>query len=81
MLRTQVNNLAGLAKWLYIHLGTKWLWVRVPLQSDSLLLYVNIFLPPKKFIMEMTTAVYNTVFHVQITLIVNLIDSLFLRIL
>ena len=28
-----VNHLASLAKWLSFHLRTKWLWVRVQLQS------------------------------------------------
>ena len=32
-LRTQLNHLASLAKWLSVLLWTKWLWVRVQLQS------------------------------------------------
>ena len=30
-----LNHLAKLAKWLSVHLWTKWLWVRVQLQSQS----------------------------------------------
>ena len=30
---TQLNHLVSLAKWLSVRLRTKWLWVRVPLQS------------------------------------------------
>ena len=33
VLTTQLNHLACLTKWLSVHLRTKWLWVRVPLQS------------------------------------------------
>ena len=32
-LRTQLNHLASLAKWLSVRLRTKWFWVRVQLQS------------------------------------------------
>ena len=32
-LPTQLNHLASLAKWLSVRLSTKWLWVRVQLQS------------------------------------------------
>ena len=31
--KTQLNHLASLAKWLSVPLRTKWLWVRVPMQS------------------------------------------------
>ena len=34
--RFRVNPHFSLAKWLSIHLGTKWLWVRVQLQSLQL---------------------------------------------
>ena len=33
VLTTQLNHLASLAKWLSVRLRTKWLWVRVQLQS------------------------------------------------
>ena len=33
ILTTQLNHLASLAKWLSVCLWTKWLWVRVQLQS------------------------------------------------
>ena len=36
VLTTQLTNLASLAKWLSVHLRTKWLWVRVLLQSLKL---------------------------------------------
>ena len=43
---TQVNHLASLAKWLSVHLQTKWLWVRVPLQSLKLKpMHLQAFLP------------------------------------
>ena len=38
VLTTQLNHLASLAKWLSVHLWTKWLWVRVQLQSPLFLL-------------------------------------------
>ena len=34
--RIQTKNSASLAKWLSVHLRTKWLWVRVQLQSLKL---------------------------------------------
>ena len=34
VLTTQLNHLASLAKWLSVRLWTKWLWVRVQLQSQ-----------------------------------------------
>ena len=36
VLRTQFNRLASLAKWLSVHLWTKWLWVWAQLQSLKL---------------------------------------------
>ena len=36
ILTTQLNHLAGLAKWLSVRLWTKWFWVRVQLQSLKL---------------------------------------------
>ena len=30
-----LNHLAKLAKWLSVRLQTKWLWIRVPLQSHK----------------------------------------------
>ena len=33
VLRTQLDHLASLAKWLSVRLRTKWFWVRVQLQS------------------------------------------------
>ena len=30
---SQYNNLSSLAKWSSVRLGTKWLWVRIPLLS------------------------------------------------
>ena len=36
ILTTQLNRLASLAKWLSVRLWTKWLWVRVQLQSLKL---------------------------------------------
>ena len=36
VLRTQLNQSASLAKWLSVHFGTKWFWVRVQLQSIKL---------------------------------------------
>ena len=33
VLTTQLHHLASLPKWLNVRLWTKWLWVRVPLQS------------------------------------------------
>ena len=33
VLTTQLNHWASFTKWLRVHLWTKWLWVRVPLQS------------------------------------------------
>ena len=36
VLTAQLNHLASLAKWLIVCLRTKWLWVRVPLQSLNL---------------------------------------------
>ena len=33
VLTTQLNHLASLAKWLSVRLRTRWLWVRVQLQS------------------------------------------------
>ena len=32
VIRTQLNHLASLAKWLSVRLRTKWFWVRVQLQ-------------------------------------------------
>ena len=32
-----LNHLASLAKWLSVRLRTKWLWVRIPLQSQSII--------------------------------------------
>ena len=34
--KVQLNHLVSLAKWLSVHLQTKWLWVQVPLQSLKL---------------------------------------------
>ena len=62
----QPNHLVGLARWLCVRLGTKWLWVRILLQSENQLLYVNLFSPPRKFIMKMLTAEYNIAFRVHI---------------
>ena len=39
VLTTQFNHLNSLARWLSVCLWTKWLWVRVPLQSFSLVMY------------------------------------------
>ena len=36
VLTAQLNHLASLAKWLSVRLRTKWVWVRVPLQSLNL---------------------------------------------
>ena len=36
VLKTQLNHLASLAKWLSVRLRTKWLWVRIPLLSLKL---------------------------------------------
>ena len=36
VLRTQLNCLTSLAKWLSVCLRTKWLWVRIPLLSRDL---------------------------------------------
>ena len=36
VLTAQLNHLASWAKWLSVRLRTKWLWVRVPLQSFNL---------------------------------------------
>ena len=36
VLTAQLNHLANLPKWLSVRLRTKWLWVRVPLQSLNL---------------------------------------------
>ena len=36
LLTTQLNYLASLAKWLSVRLRTKWLWVRIQLQSLKL---------------------------------------------
>ena len=36
VLTAQLNHLDNLAKWLSVRLRTKWLWVRVPLQSLNL---------------------------------------------
>ena len=78
---TQTNALASLAKLLCVGIETKWLWVRIPLQWDSLLPYMNLFLPTTEFIMEITTVAYNTAFRIQLTLskiIVDVMDSPFL---
>ena len=42
---TQLSRLANLAKWLSVPLQTKWLWVRVPLQSLKRLKAQNYYLP------------------------------------
>ena len=36
VLKTQLNHFTSLAKWLSVHLWTKWLWVRVQLQTLEL---------------------------------------------
>ena len=36
VLTTQLNHLASLAKWLSVRLWTRWLWVRIQLQSLKL---------------------------------------------
>ena len=36
VLTTQPNDLASFAKWFNVRLRTKWLWVRIPLQSFKL---------------------------------------------
>ena len=36
VLTTQFNHLESLAKWLDVRLRTKWLWIRIPLQSLNL---------------------------------------------
>ena len=38
----QLNHLVSLAKWLSVRLRTKWLWVRVPLQSLKFV-YIVVF--------------------------------------
>ena len=40
-LKNSMNKqLASLAEWLSVHLRTKWLWVRIPLQSLKLVIYL-----------------------------------------
>ena len=43
VLAIQLNHLASLAKWLNVHLWTKWLWVLVQLQSVKTKVFKLIF--------------------------------------
>ena len=49
VLRTQLNHLANLAKWLSVRLRTKWFWVRVQLQSLKLICCLTWTKVAKKF--------------------------------
>ena len=41
MLKTELSHLGSLAKWLSVRLRTRWLWVRIPLLSLKLWVYVK----------------------------------------
>ena len=43
VLRTQLNHLVSMVKWLSVLLRTKWFWVRVQLQADKRLTLSNCY--------------------------------------
>ena len=78
------NGIQSLAKWLSVHIRTKWLWVRIPLLSHNK--YEKIFRSTARFILWSITLLFFSAFsqktyccheQKQIILLKNLVGLAF----